>query len=659
MRSLVLGNGNMLVCLDQNGLVRDFYFPYVGLENHVGKNRVHKIGVWVDGVFSWLTENSWQKSIHYTDETLSSNIIFRNESLSLEIVFTDVVYNEKNIFIRKVTVVNLSNNKRNIKLFFNQQFQISETEHAETAYYNPNLQAVVHYKGRRVFLAGGRMLSEAPQDWSVGLFGIEGKEGTWKDAEDGILSKNPIEHGAIDSVIGFAFSLESQTSQDIYYWIVAGETLREVQALQNYIIIKTPNHLIKTTQDFWHAWVNKRNFVFHGLDERIVSLFKKSLLIIRTHCDNRGGILASGDSDNFQYGRDTYAYIWPRDAAFVAQALDKAGYHEISEKFYAFCDEIITSDGYVLHKYQPDRSLGSSWHPWIKDGKKQLAIQEDETALILCGLWEHYKMSLNLEFIESKYNSLIKNSADFLVRFRDQKTGLPNPSYDLWEEKFGVSTFTASTVVGALLAASNFAELLGKKEDASIYKTTSEEIKYAIIENLFDKKEWRFYKMVFFDKDSIKIDNTLDSASFFGPFRFKIFDAEDSCLKSAYEACMGKLFVKDRGVARYEGDNYFRQKEDLLSPGNPWFITTLWFLQYKIANAKSSNDLAQISYELGSIVRFAQPSGIFSEQINSLSGAQVSVSPLIWSHAEFVLTTIAYMEKAEALKIAPVCFPIE
>jgi GH15 family glucan-1,4-alpha-glucosidase len=49
-RALVLGNGETLVCLDEFGFVRDFYFPYVGLENHVSGNR-HRIGIMVDGVF--------------------------------------------------------------------------------------------------------------------------------------------------------------------------------------------------------------------------------------------------------------------------------------------------------------------------------------------------------------------------------------------------------------------------------------------------------------------------------------------------------------------------------------------------------------------------------------------------------------------------------
>jgi len=647
----------MLVCLDKDGLVRDFYFPYVGLENHVGKDKVHKIGIWVDGSFSWLSESSWHKSITYTEETLSSKIIAKNQDLGIEIVFTDIVYNEKNIFIRKALVSNLFNSKREVRLFFNQEFQIGETTHAETGYYNPNLQGIVHYKGRRVFLVGGRILDKAPQEWSVGLFGIEGKEGTWKDAEDGVLSKNPIEHGSVDSVIGFSFLLESQTSQEVYYWIVLGETLREVQALQNYVLLKTPEHLIKSTQDFWRAWVNKRNFSFHGLDERLVSFFKRSLLIIRTHCDSRGGILASGDSDNFQYGRDTYSYIWPRDGAFIANSLDKAGYHEISERFYSFCNDIITPDGYVLHKYQPDKSLGSSWHPWIKDGKRQLAIQEDETALILSGLWEHYKASLDLEFIESIYNSLIKNAADFLVRFRDEKTKLPQASYDLWEERFGVSTFTASSVVSGLVAASNFADLLGKEQEGALYRATAEDMKTSIMEYLFNKEAHMFYKGVYIDKGKTIFDETPDASSFFGPFKFKIISSEDPLFDHVYEAYKKALSVPEFGIARYVGDMYFRKDPEY--PGNPWFITTLWFIQSQIARASDSSALARVTGELGLLIRFASSAGMLPEQINPKTGEALSVSPLIWSHAEFVSTIMAYMEKAEQLQIAPVCFPLE
>ena len=54
-KSLAFGNGNVLVCTDAYGRVRDVYFPFVGLENHIGGAYAHKIGVWVEQ-FSWLDD---------------------------------------------------------------------------------------------------------------------------------------------------------------------------------------------------------------------------------------------------------------------------------------------------------------------------------------------------------------------------------------------------------------------------------------------------------------------------------------------------------------------------------------------------------------------------------------------------------------------------
>jgi len=34
MRPLIYGNGTLLVCVDERGVVRDFYYPYAGMENH-------------------------------------------------------------------------------------------------------------------------------------------------------------------------------------------------------------------------------------------------------------------------------------------------------------------------------------------------------------------------------------------------------------------------------------------------------------------------------------------------------------------------------------------------------------------------------------------------------------------------------------------------
>lgn len=651
-RSIVLGNGEILVGIDRFAQVRDFYFPYVGSENHTS-DCIHKIGVWVDGVFSWLSDTGWNIKIDYEGETLVSHIQATNQTLGIELLFTDTVYNEQNIFLRKVKVKNTVPRERECRVFFHQQFQISGLSHGNTAYYDPELKGIVHYRGRRAFLVSGRGEEGAFNDYSVGLFHIEGKDGTWKDAEDGVLSKNPVEHGSVDSTISFNKRIKGGAETTMHYWIIASDSIYVLKGLHDYINLKTPDYLIQTTSNYWNAWISKLDIDVSGLDKKLLRLFKRSLLIMRTHVDNRGAILASGDSDMLQYGRDSYSYVWPRDGAFIAMAFDRAGYFEATRHFFEFCVEVMSDEGYLHHKYRPDQSLGSSWHPWVHNGKKQLAIQEDETALPLIALWHHYELHKDLEHIEKVYNPFIKRAADFLYFYRDETTNLPYGSYDLWEEKFGTSTFTAATVYQALMVASKFAKILGKKKDATRYQSGAIAIQQAIGKHLYNEKRGYFIKLIDYRYKEPLVDETLDTSSFYGLFKFGVFLPQDEKLRTSYKTLTEGLNCeanknKTGGIIRYEGDQYLLKYKNL--PGNPWIITTLWVAQYEIAQAKTVADLQKVEEKLHWVCENALQSGILSEQVDPYTGEHISVSPLTWSHAEYVTTVLDFLEKQATLK---------
>jgi GH15 family glucan-1,4-alpha-glucosidase len=51
-RDIPVGNGNLLVCFDQEYRIRDLYFPHVGQENHLS-GQFCRFGVWAGGRFSW------------------------------------------------------------------------------------------------------------------------------------------------------------------------------------------------------------------------------------------------------------------------------------------------------------------------------------------------------------------------------------------------------------------------------------------------------------------------------------------------------------------------------------------------------------------------------------------------------------------------------
>ncbi len=658
-KSLSLGNGNILVCTDKRAQVRDFYFPYVGLENHVGGHYTHRIGVFADYQLNWFDHSNWDIQIRFDGESLIGKTVAKNATLGVTLNFSDAVYNEKNIFLREVKVTNDSNRARTIKLFFGHEFEIYESHRGDTAYFDPKNHVVIHYNGKRVFLINGSSEKGSFDDYTTGIFKIEGKEGSFKDAEDGQLSKNLIEHGPSDSVVGFYVDLAPHESKTIYYWMASAKSIKDAIELNSYVIEKKPEHLLRTTHDYWHAWVNKYNFTFYGLTQDEIALFKSSLLTIRSHADNRGAIIASADSDMLQNGRDTYSYMWPRDGAFSAMAFDMAGDFNVAERFFDFCDRVITEDGYFMHKYRPDESLGSSWHPWMRNGKMELPIQEDETALVLIALWRHYSQSKDLEFIEKVYNTLVKRAADFMVSYRDPKTRLPKASYDLWEEKFGIHTFTAASVYGALICAAKFAKLLGKVKSEQIYTSTAFEIRQSILTYLYDESKGIFVKMLnVAENGTLDYDRTLDMSSVYGIFAFGVLDVDDPRLARAIKQVEERILVKTAigGIARYEGDIYFRDTTGV--PGNPWIITTMWLAQYYIARAKTESDFAPVHQWLGWAVKHVGASGVFSEQLHPYSGAQLSATPLTWSHSEYIMTIIKYLDRLEELGICLKCNPL-
>lgn len=653
-RDIPIGNGNMLIAFDKDYNLREFYFPHVGEESHT-KGEPFRFGVWVNGQFSWIP-NGWRITKDYLEDSLATNVELVHDDWQLRIVINDLVDFHENIYMKKISVENFSNNEKEIRLFLAHDFHILGNDIGDTAAFRPEVNGLLHYKGERYFLIN----AFANKKFGIDYFATGNKErghdqGTWKDAEDGVLSGNAIAQGSVDSVMAIHLKLKAKEKEACFYWICAGRNWDEVNVLNSIVVKKRPETILKRTIDYWKLWVDKEELNYGLLPEKIARLYKKSLLICRTQIDNCGSIIAANDSDVVYYNRDTYSYMWPRDAALVAYALDLAGYFGITRSFFNLCGKIIEKDGYFLHKYNPSGSLASSWHPWQKDNKLQLPIQEDETALVIWALWKHYKDFKDIEFIKPLYKPLIKNAADFMMNYRDTKTGLPLPSYDLWEERQGILTFTASTVYGGLLAAANFTEAFGETELAEGYRQGVRQLRDAMDKYLYLEKEKRFARMITFNKDgSVEVDSTID-ASLYGVFAFGAYQADDEKVKSTMQQVSEKLWCKTKvgGLARYENDPYYRISNDVA--GNPWFVTTLWLAQYYIALEKTKTGLDKALDIMHWVADHALPSGVLAEQVNPNSNEPLSVSPLTWSHATFIAVVQEYINKLLEIEKCKAC----
>jgi len=648
-RAVTLGNGNMLVGLDYRGQVRDLYYPYVGFSNHVSGasgSYVHRIGVYVDDTISWLDDPQWNVTVGCDAETVVGSMHAVNETLGVTLSSIDVVHNEQNVFIRSFTIANERSESREIKIFFSQQFRISESRRGDTGLFDPRVKSIIHYKGKNTFLINATHDGAQFTEYNIGLFGIEGKKGTYFDANDGVLEKNPIEHGSVDSVIGMSVMLGPNKHTQIQYWVACAETIAEAHDLNAYVLKETPERLLRSTEKYWKAWVDAEDRDVSLFSPELIALYKRSLTTIRVHTDNNGGIIASSDTDMLHHGRDTYSYVWPRDAALIANSLDRTGHSDVSKRFFTFITEKLERGGYLMHKYRTDGCLGSSWHPWIIEGVPEFPIQEDETALVLHMLWKHYEIEKDIEYIESLYNPFIEKAADFMTEFMESRLGLPNNSFDLWEEKFGISTYTASSVYAALTSAAKFATILGKEEAARTYTAVAQRIQGAILEHLYDEDLNMFIKQIraYDDKDDVR-DTTVDMSSFFGPVYFGVVEPHDPRVRKALQTVEDRLRVdaKTTGYVRYEGDTYYTLQET--GTPNPWVITTLWMAQYHIMAAESLQGLEEAYKILEWTCEHATRSGVLAEQMHPHTGEHLSTAPLTWSHAEFVITVDEYLKK--------------
>ena len=82
-------------------------------------------------------------------------------------------------------------------------------------------------------------------------------------------------------------------------------------------------------------------------------------------------------------------YCWTRDAIFVTKALDLLGMYDQTEKFYnTFCKKTQSKNGMWEQRFFTDGRLAPCW-----------GYQIDETASVVYGVYEHYKIKKEEKFL--------------------------------------------------------------------------------------------------------------------------------------------------------------------------------------------------------------------------------------------------------------------
>jgi glucoamylase len=632
----IVGNSRMLGCISENGELVRLFWPNIDYPQHIDKMLT---GVFLTGYQNstiWLSDSGFNKHQQYIKDTNIVKTVFENIWKGLKIEQLDFILPDKDIFVRHYNIENTGGQA--IETGF-----IAFSSGMSTGYDRAGIlfdfenEALVHYRhGYYISLSADREVYQ----FQLGNNAYENAKSTWLNGFDNIGMMND---GAVSWKLG---AINKGGKKTFTLYICASASLKGVKDVTRSARSGEPLTYYETTRRYWIDYLKSAKKIVTGID-RVDNLYKRSLLVFKLMADEKsGGLLASPEVDEEFTRCGKYAYCWGRDAAFITTALDKCGLNSVVDKFFDWASNAQDENGSWHQRYYMDGNLAPSW-----------GLQIDETGALVWGMLKHYEVTKDTAFLVKMWES-VKRAVEFMVQFIDEETGLPAPSFDLWEERFGEHAYSSAAVYAGIKAGARIAEILGFSQYyVDDWKLSAEEIKTAIVKNLWREEEKRFIRSIRtklnpwgeehsdkkimikvnpkgYCRDVTLEDWTVDISLLGMVIPFEVFDVEDSRIKNTVEAIEQHLTsLKVGGLKRYEHDNYIG--------GNPWVIATLWAALYHIKKDDFSKAKDYFEWTVKSCTKL----NLLPEQVDKESGRPAWVIPLTWSHAMFVLVLTELVEK--------------
>ena len=153
-----------------------------------------------------------------------------------------------------------------------------------------------------------------------------------------------------------------------------------------------------------HDGLNLRENSNKLVNDRVKEIYKRTILLFPLlQNEETGGASATVEIDENREKSGRYSYCWPRDAVLITKAFDYLNMKKETDKFYEnFCKKTQSKNGMWEQRFYTDGTLAPCW-----------GYQIDETASVIYGVYEHYKNTKELKFLQS-YMKMCENALHFL-----------------------------------------------------------------------------------------------------------------------------------------------------------------------------------------------------------------------------------------------------
>lgn len=589
---------------------------------------------------------------YYTEDTNILNTKIKNTYFNLSILQTDFVTISQDILIRKFVFTNENTIDLNVnfliysKLLSNSNNMIgSKIENDILMQYSHNYTYCIFSKMPIL----SHRLNNSQEEIKTGMIKDKDYIGMANDSaisfDIGILK--PGESKEFEIIIYINDNNKKYKFDEI---IEDVEKIREIDVnkelnkvekyWKNYVV----NHdtlEILTKKEKWQKLITGQEQLNERTYEKYIQMrnvYVRSILLFPLLTNSEtGGISAAIEVDEKMDKSGRYSYCWPRDAVFVAKALDILNMKEATTKFYSkFCKETQSKNGMWEQRFYTDGRLAPCW-----------GYQIDETASIIYGVYEHYKETKDKEFLKQTY-PMCKKAIDaletlfmhilFATRFqleqiknpvesfrplnsqKNMENFLTHASYDLWEMNEGIHLYSMSAIYAAYIAMAEIEKAIAEKNNnIEELEKKAEEIKEYCKKYLCNKEEKTL-------KRNNK-DNICDISMLGTVIPFNMFKENEKEVINTIQKINMTLRTYTGGYIRFENDNY-------MNGNNPWVIATLWMALYNI----KINNKEEAIKELDFVLKTSTEHGFLAEQIDNETMQAKWVIGLGWSHAMFIIT---------------------
>ncbi len=644
LNEAIIGNKNMLATFTSKGEMQRIYFP--NKENRQYINFFHT-GVKVnnsDLIYLHEDINNVYRQYYDTDTNILNTEV-TNTYFNLTIVQTDCILIKENVLLKRYVFLNESKIDLNLEFYIHSELLSNENNYVGCKVIDSGMMQYAHDFNVSTFAKG----------YNINRHQINGSKENIKRGE--IYDKDYIGMSK-ESSISYKIGTIKPNDKKVLEICVLIDENKNVSEMEDEIDrVKRIdfNKEYSNTKSYWRKYVKNHNGLNlkepqNEYDEKIFDIYKRSILLFPLLANHEtGGIIAGAEIDEYFTKCGRYAYCWPRDAVFITKAMDILKMQKETEKFYkSFCQKTQSKNGMWEQRFYTDGKLAPCW-----------GYQIDETASVVYGVYEHYKISKSEKFLKDNLK-MCEKAIEFLKKYtkdwlclediekdivkeeieKERKNGEHkyHISYDLWEMCEGIHLYSLASIYSAFGAMKQMYNILGKNissfdnnrlKEEKINKNEKEleylqlEIKKFIEKNMYDETSNSYLRNT--------EDKKMDISMLGMVVPFNMFSAKDKKVKNTIEKINLSLRTYTGGYQRFENDNYMN--------GNPWPIANLWMTLYYLEIGEKEK--AKETFDF--VVKTSGRHEFLGEQVDNNTLKPNWVIGLGWSHAMFVIVLEALM----------------